>query len=73
MDVTEQVAGVSGLVREQLNSTCHAISVAVILQWTLEHRVFAKVSFIKSGESIIETQQLFRCRFTATFQMAKPS
>jgi len=32
-------------------------------QWTLEHRVFAYDSFIKSGESIIETQQLFHCRF----------
>ena len=32
-------------------------------QWTLEHRVFAYDSFLKSGESIIENQRLFRCRF----------
>jgi len=32
-------------------------------QWTIEHRVFAYDSFVKSGESIIETQRLFRCRF----------
>ena len=29
--------------------------------WTLEHRVFANDSFVKTGESIIETQRLFRC------------
>ena len=45
----------------QLNSSGHTISVAV--QWTLEHRVFAYDNFAKSGESIIETQRLFRCRF----------
>ena len=49
--------------RGQLNSSGHAISVAVMLQWTLEHRVFTYDSFVKSGESIIETQRLFRCRF----------
>ena len=32
-------------------------------QWTLEHRVFAYDSFVKSGGSLIETQRLFRCRF----------
>ena len=42
----------------------NAISVAVMPQWTFEHRVFAYDSFLKIGESIIETQQLFRCRFT---------
>jgi hypothetical protein len=49
------------------NSSGHAISVAVMSQWTLEHRVFAYDSFVKSGETIIETQQLFRCRFMGTF------
>ena len=49
--------------RGQLNPSGHAISVAVMPQWTLEHRVFAYDSFVKSGESIIETQRLFRCRF----------
>ena len=52
-----------GLGRGQLNSSGHAISVAVMPQWTLEHRVFAYDSFVKSGESIIETHQRFRCRF----------
>jgi hypothetical protein len=33
-------------------------------QWTLEHRVFVYDSFLKSCESIIETQRLFLCRFT---------
>ena len=47
----------------QLNSSGHAISVAVMPQWTLERRVFAYDSFVKSGEAIIETQRLFRCRF----------
>ena len=71
IDVTEQVeAWVGG----QLNWSGHAISVAVMPQWTLEHRVFAYDSFVKSGESIIETQRLFRCRFTiGTFQVAVPS
>ena len=32
-------------------------------QWTLEHRLFAYDGFVKSGELIIETQWLFRCRF----------
>jgi len=32
-------------------------------QWTLEHRVSAYDSFVKSGGSLIETQRLFRCRF----------
>ena len=50
--------------RGQLNSSGRAISVAVMPQWTLEHRVFAYDSFIKNGESIVETQRLFRCRFT---------
>ena len=49
--------------RGQLNSPAYAISVAVMPQWTLEHRVFAYDSFVKSDESIIETQRLFRCRF----------
>jgi hypothetical protein len=41
-------------------------------QWTLEHSVFAYDSFVKSGESIIEIQPLFRCRFMGTFQVTKP-
>ena len=49
--------------RGQLNSSGHAISVAVMPQWTLEHRAYAYDSLVKSGESIIETQRLFRCRF----------
>ena len=63
MDVTEQVEG-KRLGRGQLNSSGHAISVAVMPQWILEHRVFTHDSFVKSCESIIETQRLFRCRFT---------
>ena len=55
--------GGGGLGRGQLNSSGHAISVAVMPRWTLEHRVFAYDSFVKIGESIIETQRLFRCRF----------
>ena len=50
--------------RGQLNLSGHAISDAVMPQWMLEHRVFAYDSIVKSGESIIETQRLFRCRFT---------
>ena len=49
--------------RGHLNSSCHAISVAVMPQWMLEHRVFAYESFVRSGELIKETQRLFRCRF----------
>ena len=49
--------------RGQLNSSVHAISVYVMSQWTLEHRVFAYDSFVKSGESIIEIHRLFHCRF----------
>ena len=53
MDVTEQVEGVEAWVGGKLNSSGHAISVAVMPQWTLEHRVFAYDSFVESGESII--------------------
>ena len=49
--------------RGQLNSSGHVISDDVRPQWTLEHRVFAYGSFVKSGGSLIETQRLFRCRF----------
>ena len=52
-----------GLGRGHLNSSGHAISVAIMPQWTLEHCVFAYDSFVKSGESIIETQRLVCCRF----------
>jgi hypothetical protein len=38
-------------------------------RWTSEHRVFAYDSFVKSGKSIIETQRLFRCRFTRPFNV----
>ena len=34
-----------------------------MLQWMLQHRVFAYDSFVQSGESTIETQRLFHCRF----------
>ena len=47
MDVTEQVEGVEVWVGGQLNSSSHAISVAVMPQWTLKHRVFAYDSFVK--------------------------
>ena len=53
MDVTEQVEGVEAWVGGQLNSSGHAISVAVMPQCTSQHRVFAHDSFVKSGESII--------------------
>ena len=58
-------AGTGGrsLGRGQWNSSGHAISDDVMLQWTLEHRAFAHDSSVKSGESIIETQRLFRHRF----------
>ena len=36
-----------GLDRGQLNSPGHAISVAVMPHWTLQHRVFANDSFVK--------------------------
>jgi hypothetical protein len=55
--------GVEAWIGGQLNSSDHAISVAVMPQWTLDHSVFAYDSFVKSGESIIEAQRLFRCRF----------
>ena len=32
-------------------------------QWTLQHRVFAYYSFVRSGESITATQRLFRQEF----------
>ena len=64
IDVTEELEGVEAWEGGQLNSSGHAISFAVIRQWALEHRVFAYYSFVKSGEPIIETQRLFRCRFT---------
>jgi len=55
--------GGRGLGRGQWNSSGHAISVDVMPQWTLQHRVFAYDSFVKSGESIVENQRLFRHRF----------
>jgi hypothetical protein len=55
----------------QLNSSGHAISVAVIAQGTLQHHVFVYDSLFKkkSGESIIETQRPFRFRFTRPFNV----
>ena len=47
MDVTEQVEGVEAWAGGQSNSSGHAISVAVMPQWTLKHRVFAYDSFVK--------------------------
>ena len=49
VDVTEQVERVEAWVggKWQLNSSGHAISVAVMPQWTLQHRVFAYDSFVK--------------------------
>ena len=41
--------GGRGLGRGQLNSSGHAIPVAVLSQWPLERRVFAYDSFVKSG------------------------
>ena len=55
--------GGRGLDRGQWNSSGHAISVDVMPQWAIEHRVFEYDSFVKRGETIIETQRLFRCRF----------
>ena len=55
--------GERGLGGGQLNSSGHTISVVVKPQWTWEYRVFAYDSFVKSVESIIEIQRLFRCRF----------
>jgi len=63
MNVTEQGRWGRGLGRGQWNSSGHAISVDVMPQWTLEHRMFAYDSFVKSGELIIETQWLFHCHF----------
>jgi len=58
------------------NSSGHAISVDVTQQWTLQHRVFAYSSFVKS-ESIIETHRLFVAvsisGVMGTFQVAIPS
>ena len=47
MDVTEQVEGVEAWQGGQLNTSSHAISVAAMPQWTLEHCVFAYDSFVK--------------------------
>ena len=47
MDLTEQLEGVEAGVGGQLNSSGHAVSVAVMPQWTLEHRVFVYDSFVK--------------------------
>jgi len=56
MDVTKQVEGLEAWVGG--NETCQAMP-----QCTLEHRVSAYDSFVKSDELIIETQWLFCCRF----------
>ena len=34
-----------------------------MLPWSLEHRVFAYDSYVKNGESVTETQRLFKRRF----------
>ena len=34
-----------------------------MLPWSLEHRVFAYDSYMKNGESVTETQLLFKQRF----------
>jgi hypothetical protein len=59
----EQVEGVEAWIRVPLNASGYAILVAVMTLWMLRKGVFAYDSFLKSGKSIIETQQLFRCRF----------
>lgn len=42
----------------QLSTPCH--SVAIMLLWSKDHRVFAYNTFTQSGESTVETQQCFR-------------
>ena len=34
-----------------------------MLPWSLEHRVFAYDTYVKNGESVTETQRLFKRRF----------
>ena len=34
-----------------------------MLPWSLEHRVFAYDTYVKNGESVTETQGLFKRRF----------
>ena len=34
-----------------------------MLPWNLEHRVFAYDNYVKNGESVTETQRLFKRRF----------
>ena len=34
-----------------------------MLPWSLEHRVFAHDTYVKSGESVTEIQRLFKRRF----------
>ena len=36
---------------------------SLMLPWSLEHRVFAYDAYVKNGESVTETQRLFKRRF----------
>ena len=41
--------------------------------WPVEHRVFVYDAFVKSGESVLVTQQLFRRHFNIGHHGAVPS
>ena len=61
----------------QLNSSGYAIPVAVMPQFTLEHRVFAYDSFVKSGNRLLKLSGSFVAVSLSgamgTFQVAIPS
>jgi hypothetical protein len=62
--------GGRSLGRGQLNSSGHAISVAVMPQWTLEHRVFTYDSFLKKKWWIDYWNSSVSLPFHPTFQCA---
>ena len=45
----------------QLPTPCHLVVIMPL--WTKDHRVFVYDTFVKSGESVIETQRCFRRHF----------
>lgn len=55
-----------------LSSQRYAVSVTME-QWTLQHRVFAYDSFVKTGESVTATQRLFRRHFNIERHGAVPN
>jgi len=58
--------------QRSLDSPYNAISVAMV-QWTVEHRMFAYDAYVHNGESVTAVQRLFRVHFNLGRRDTVPS